>query len=52
MTCALIVLGVWLVACFVPIAMALDTREDERRRKAYEAEREAFYAKLRNERRP
>ena len=59
MTCALITfcvvlavtLCVVLAACFVPIVLALDAREDDLRRKVYEDEREEFYARVRNERR-
>ena len=47
---AIVVLVAVLPLCFVPIVMALDTREDDRRTRAYEAERDAFYAKLRKER--
>ena len=46
----IIVLVAVLPLCFIPILMALDTREDDRRTREYEAEREAFYTKLRKER--
>ena len=35
----IIVLVAVLPLCFIPILMALDTREDDRRTRAYEAER-------------
>lgn len=41
-----------LLMCFAAICMALDAREDDRRTAEYEAERDAFYAKLRKEREP
>ena len=47
---ALVALLAVLPLCFVPIVMALDKREDDRRTREYEAEREAFYARLRKER--